>query len=310
MLRINTSSMTKLYSIIVPVYKSVNTLEPLYIGVSEVMDELKLNFEVLFIDDNGSNESWIKLLELKNKFPLKVTIIKLNKNFGQNGATLCGISEAKGQVVLTIDDDLQVHPSELKKLIQYQIEKECDVIYGVYKATDQSFIRNAGSNLIKTIFSKSENGSNIGSSVRIINGNIAQHLKNHSQDHLFINQVINWYTFDIHFIEVKRNDRYEGKSGYSLIQLLLIAFRLLFLYTSIPLRIMIVLCIIGSLGSLSLASYYIYQHFVFGKGLGFLSLIVVAISLILASISIMGIYLNRIYESRVKKPHYAIKLKL
>ena len=59
-----------------------------------------------------------------------------------------------------------------------------------------------------------------------------------------------------------------------------------------------------------LASYYIYQHFAFGYGLGFLALIVMAISLVLASISIMGIYLNRIYSSRVKKPHYAIKIKM
>lgn len=73
---------------------------------------------------------------------------------------------------------------------------------------------------------------------------------------------------------------------------------------------MITVCIISSIGSLALASYYIYQHYALGQGLGFLALIVIAISLILASISIMGIYLNRIYASRVKRPHYAVKIKL
>jgi glycosyltransferase involved in cell wall biosynthesis len=298
------------YSIVIPVYKSVDSLEPLYDGIASTMKELNVKFEVLFIDDNGSNESWNKLLQIKNHNPTCVTLIKLNKNFGQNGATLCGINEAKGDIILTIDDDLQVHPSELKKLIEKHIQDKCDVIYGVYEEKSSSAIRNLGSNLIKKIFNKSENGSNVGSSIRLLTSNIAKHLQNHSQDHLFINQIISWYTFDVQFVEILRNPRYEGKSGYSIWQLFLIAFRLLFLYTSIPLKIMIVLCVISSIVSLALASFYIYQHFVLGNGLGFLSLIVVAISLILASLSVMGIYLNRIYESRVRKPHYAIKLKL
>lgn len=298
------------YSFIVPVYKSVNTLEPLFKGIDDLMKDFNAPFEVLFVEDNGSEESWKKLLELKKANAEKITLIKLTKNFGQNGATLCGINFAKGDFLITLDDDLQVHPQELKKLIQFQIENQSDVIYGVYAEKTNSFLRNMGSSLIKKIFNRSEGGSNIGSSIRLINSNIANHLRNHSQDHLFINQVISWYTFDMKFVEVNRNSRFEGASGYNFFQLFSIAFRLLFLYTSIPLKLMIAVCVASSIGSFALASYYIYQHFALGQGLGFLSLIVIAISLILASISIMGIYLNRIYQSRVKKPHYAIKVKL
>ncbi len=298
------------YSIVIPVYKSVASLEPLYLGIAQLMSELNATYEVIFVEDNGSEESWEKLLGLKKQFSTTITLIKLTKNFGQNGATLCGIDMATGDVIITMDDDLQVNPFELKKLINCYSNDNPDVIYGVYKENTQNVLRNLGSKMIKRIFNKTEGGSNIGSSIRLMNSDIAGHLKNHSQDHLFINQVISWYTFDCKFIEVERNPRYEGKSGYSFFKLFLIAFRLLFLYTSIPLKIMIVVCTISSVGSLALASYYIYQHYALGKGLGFLALIVIAISLILASISIMGIYLNRIYSSRVKKPHYAIKLKL
>lgn len=303
-------SKEKDYSFIVPVYKSVNTLEPLYQAIKELMHELTSTFEVLFVDDNGSEESWKKLLQLKSSNPETITLIKLTRNFGQNGATLCGISEAKGDTLLTIDDDLQVHPSELKKLITCQKEHKAEVVYGVYVGKSGSLLRNAGSAIIKKIFNKTEGGSNVGSSIRLINAGIAKHLRHHSQDHLFINQVISWYTFDAKFVEINRNPRFEGKSGYSLWQLFSIAFRIVFLYTSIPLRLMIAVCILSSIGSLSLAGYYIYQHFVLGNGLGFLVVIVIAISLILASISIMGIYLNRLYSSRVKKPHYAIKIRL
>lgn len=298
------------YSFIVPVYRSVATLQPLYEGIEQLMKESGNSFEVIFIEDNGIDESWKKLLELKKAHPDTIVLVKLTKNFGQNGATLCGIDEARGAFVATIDDDLQVHPSEMKKLLRYQRENNSDVIYGIYSEKTSSWIRNLGSRFIKKMFRRTEGGSNVGSSIRLLTANIAGHLRNHSQDHLFINQVISWYTFDTAFVEVERNTRKEGKSGYNLFQLLLITFRLVFLYTTIPLKFMIVVCTVSSLGSLALAMYYIYQHYAFGQGLGFLVVIVIAISLILASISIMGIYLNRIYSARVKKPHYAIKLKL
>lgn len=298
------------FSFIVPVYRSVSTLEPLYEGIADLMNELKESYEVIYIEDNGLDESWKKLLDLKKRYPNNITLIRLSKNFGQNGATLCGIDVANGNYLITIDDDLQVHPSEIKKLISYQRNHDSDVIYGVYSEKNSSWLRNAGSRFIKKMFRRNEGGSNVGSSIRLMSANIAGHLRNHSQDHLFINQVISWYTFDTKFVEVERNPRQEGKSGYSFFQLLLIAFRLVFLYTSIPLKFMIAVCIASSVGTLALAGYYIYQHYALGRGLGFLVVIVIAISLILASISVMGIYLSRLYSARVKKPHYAIKQKL
>lgn len=302
--------MTPAYSFIIPVYKSVNSLEPLYKGIVELMESLNDSYEVIFVEDHGSAESWQKLLELKKQHPSQIRLIRLTKNFGQNGATLCGIDEARGNILLTIDDDLQVHPSELKKLIDYQHQHQSDVVYGVYKEKSAAPLRNTGSRLIKLIFSRTESGSNIGSSIRLITAHIASHLRSHSQDHLFINQVISWYTFDAGFVEIQRNKRFDGESGYSYLQLFRIAFRLLFLYTSLPLKLMIALCVTGSLSSLILGAYYTYRHLVLDQGPGLPALIVITISLILASISIMGIYINRIYSSRVKKPHYAIKQKL
>lgn len=294
----------------IPVYKSVSTLEPLFDGIKALMTEYGETFEVIFVDDNGSDESWRKLKEIKARYANEVSLIMLSRNFGQNGATLCGITEALGNYVVTIDDDLQVHPSEIKKLIESERKTGADVTYGVYSEKSSTWLRNTGSRLIKLLFRKTEGGSNIGSSIRLLSRNITNHLRNHSQDHLFINQVISWYTFNTAFVEVERNPRSEGSSGYSLSQLFLIAFRLFFLYTTAPLKIMIALCIVGSLAALTLAGYYIYRHFAFGQGLGFLIIIVIAVSLILAGISIMGIYINRLYSARVKKPHFAIKVKL
>ncbi|MBI3519358.1 MAG: glycosyltransferase [Bacteroidetes bacterium] len=298
------------FSFVIPVYNSIDTLEPTYKGINDLMQKTQTSFEVIFVEDNGIKESWRRLLELKKTYPNQVTIIKLTKNFGQNGATLCGISEANGKYIVTLDDDLQVNPSEIEKLIVKQKETNTDVVFGNYKEETQHYLRNLGSQLIKKLFNKLEGGANVGSSVRLISSAMAKNINRHSQDHIFLNQILSWYTYDVQFVEIDRNHRKEGRSGYSLFDLLRISFRLLFLYTSIPLKFMLAICIVSSITSLALAGYYIYQHFALGHGLGFLSLVVIAISLILASNSVMGIYINRLYNSRFQKPHFSIKIKM
>jgi polyisoprenyl-phosphate glycosyltransferase len=298
------------YSFVIPVYNSVATLEPLYNGISELMAKLNHSFEVIFVEDNGRLESWHKLLELKEKHSTQISIIKLSRNYGQNAATLCGINVASGDFIITVDDDLQVHPIELEKLIRVQEQTHSPLLYGVSSNTNQHFMRKTTSNLFKKTFNSLEGGANIGSSVRLLSKNLASHLSNHVYDNLFINQILSWYTFDTKFVEINWSARHEGKSSYGFLSLIKLALKLLFLHTNLPLRLMIYLCVTSSIISLALASYYIYQHFALGRGLGFLSLIVIAISLILASISVIGIYVNRLYNARIKKPMYAIQVKL
>jgi glycosyltransferase involved in cell wall biosynthesis len=299
------------FSIVIPVYRSVETLEPIFDGVKAIMDELVKSFEVIFIEDNSGSASWQELLRLKKMHPENMKIIRLAKNFGQNGATLCGIDEASGMKIITLDDDLQVLPQEIKKVIAHQKATEADVVYGIFPKQKNSWIRNFGSRVVKRIFGGKRDSSSIGSAFRLINTNMIELLKNHSQDHLFINQVVTWYTNDIQQIEVEHNPRQEGKSGYSLWKLITLSLRLIIYYTSIPLKIMIFLSIMAAFGILGLTAYYIYYQLEAGISIDiFMITVLIAMAMISASISVFGVYINRIYSARVKKPNYAIKIKL
>ncbi len=299
------------FSIIVPVYRSVKTLEPLFDGVKLVMDELNVLFEVVFVEDSGEESSWKELLRLKQVHGELISCIRLSRNFGQNGATLCGIDEAKGKKVITIDDDLQTDPSEIKKLIEFQNETQADVVYGKYPEIKSSWFRRMGSKFVKKMFSKSQGGSSIGSSFRLLDEHIVDRIRFHSQDHLFINQVIGWYTLNAQFVEVNHNPRHEGKSGYSLWKLMLLSFRLIIYYTSVPLKIMVMLCIFTALAIFSMTIYYVYFQLETGSTIDvFMIAVLTAMAIIAASIAVFGIYINRIYSSRVKKPNYAIKVKI
>ena len=299
------------FSIIVPVYRSVKTLEPLFDGVKLVMDESNYSFEVVFVEDSGEDDSWKELLRLKQLHHELISCIRLSRNFGQNGATLCGIDEAKGKRVITIDDDLQTDPSEIKKLIKFQQENAADVVYGNYPDVKSSWLRRIGSKFVKRMFSKSQGGSSIGSSFRLLDEHIVDRIRFHSQDHLFINQVIGWYTLNAQFVEVDHNPRHEGKSGYSFWKLMLLSFRLIIYYTSVPLKIMVMLCVFTAIAIIAMTIYYIYFQLETGSTIDvFMIAVLGAMAIIAASIAVFGIYINRIYSSRVKKPNYAIKVKV
>jgi undecaprenyl-phosphate 4-deoxy-4-formamido-L-arabinose transferase len=298
------------FSVIIPVYNSVATLQPLFEGIKATMTEMKKTFEVIFVEDYGSKGSWEELLKLKNRYPNELTIIKLSRNFGQNGATVCGIDQSKGRKIITIDDDLQIHPREIEKLIENQENNAADVVFGNYKGTTSIF-RKIGAKTIKWIFNRSQGGASIGSSFRLIDRHIVERLKFHSQDHLFINQVINWYTLNYQFVEVEHQKRENGSSGYSIFNLVFLAIRLLFYYTNIPLRITIYSCILAFICCLGLTGYYYFHHFYRDGDFDFLTIILIlGLALILGSISVLGVYINRIYTSRVKRPNYAIKYKI
>lgn len=299
------------FSIVVPVYRSVSTLEPLFDGVKSVMEEENYSFEVVFVEDSGEVDSWKELLRLKKLHGENVACIRLSRNFGQNGATLCGIDEAKGEKVITIDDDLQTPPSEIKKLIDCHHETEADVIYGKYPEVKTSWLRRVGSKIVKRIFSKNQGGSSVGSSFRLLDKHIVDRIRFHSQDHLFINQVIGWYTLNAQFVDVNHNSRGEGKSGYSMWKLMLLSFRLIIYYTSVPLKIMVMLCILTAVAIVAMTVYYIYFQLETGSTIDvFMIAVLAAMAIIAASIAVFGIYINRVYSSRVKKPNYAIKVKV
>ncbi|MFT5752328.1 MAG: glycosyltransferase involved in cell wall biosynthesis [Flavobacteriales bacterium] len=297
-------------SVVVPVFKSTETLKPLYMGIQKVMDSLNKSFEVIFVEDSGSEESWKALLQLKTAFPDTIQIIKLTRNFGQNGATVCGIDESRGTLVITIDDDLQTHPREITKLIECFEKTGADVIYGQYKPSG-SRIRNLGSKVIKKVFNSSQGGTSLGSSFRLITQPIVQRLKYHSQDHLFINQIINWYTINYGFVPVESTPRPEGSSGYSIWKLIVISFNLIFYYTNLPLKLTIYVCIAAVIGCAYFAWHFWKIITPIDTEIEVTTIVLfMGLFLILSSICVLAIYINRIYNARVKKPIYAIKAKI
>lgn len=298
------------FSVVVPVYNSEETLEELFSRLVTVFNKLGRTFEVIFVEDGGRDDSWSVIKKLKNEFPELIKAMKLNKNFGQHNATMCGFTFAKGDKIITIDDDLQNPPEEIEKLIRTYQNNQSDITYGIYKKKQHTFARNIMSSSAKKSSKLFMNGMGKGSSFRIINHKIIKRILDHNTSFIFIDEVFQWYTYNISFVEVEHKKRLHNKSGYSSRKLFKLASDLTYYYTNIPLKLMVYGGMLISLLSFVLALKFMIQKMFYDVPTGYTSIIVAILfstGIIVFSLGIIGGYLSRIQSVQNKKPSFHIE---
>lgn len=297
------------YSVVVPVYNSQDTLVELYGQLLSFFTAASQRFEVVFVDDCSTDNSWHVIETLKKEYE-GITAIKLSKNSGQHHATSCGILHTEGAFIITIDDDLQIKPAEIEKLIIKQTETGADVVYGIYPQKKHSLIRNWGSRLFEAIFKKYAQTISKGSSFKLIKSGIALKVAAHNIKHLYIDEIINWYTHRIATTEVEHHPRHFGKSGYTLFGLIFMSLNYIVNYTILPLRLMTYLGFFSSLISFIIGLYFIYRKVFFGAELGFTALITAiffSTGILLFCFGIIGEYIRRLFDVTYNKPTYNIE---
>lgn len=297
------------YSIVVPVFNSEATLEELHQRIRKVFVELGAGFEVIYVDDGSTDASWQVLERIKASDPDHVTAVKLAKNFGQHNATFCGFSFMKGKYLITLDDDLQNPPEEIRKLIEARDDFDADLVYGVYQDKKHSRMRNLGSKY----FTKTSNffgRKGQGSAFRLLSAELVNKVLVHHQNFIFIEEVLHWYTDDIGYVVVEHHPRKVKKSGYTPRKIISLLANILIYYTAIPLKIMVYGGLTSSAIFFVMSVIFAFKKIFFNVPLGYTSLIVAILfstSIILFCLGIIGEYLSRIYLVQNKKPPYSIK---
>lgn len=298
------------YAIVIPVYNGESTLQSLFERVKIFFEDRNNSFQVIFVDDNSIDDSWQQITTLKKKYPENIKAIQLAENCGQQQATLCGIQHSNASIVITIDDDLQHPPQEMKKLITTYHETKADLVYGIYSVKKHGAVRNMGSWFVNHFFKRFAHTSGRGSSFRLISKRLADKLGGVNQKYLLLDEVLNWFTKDLAYVDVEHEERTEGKSGYSVTKLTLITLSYIIYYTIFPLRMMTYVGFFFSLISFVIGVFYLYNRLINEVALGFTSIIVAiffSTSVILFSLGILGEYVSRIYTKEISKPPYMIK---
>ena len=298
------------YSIVVPVYNSCESLEEIFLRIGQTMKKIEKSFEVIFVDDGSADTSWNKLESIQKSNPENVIAIRLARNFGQHNATVCGIAQASGAFIITIDDDLQNPPEEIAKLVDTMLNADADLVYGIYGRKHHSMVRNLGSGALKgwsrRIFKTKGNGS----SFRLMKSSVRKNLLNHQINLIYIDELFNWYTSHIAFVLVDHHKRPYQQSTYTSHSLFSMISNMVIYYTAIPLKMMVYGGFFFGLFSFILGLMFIYKKIVHNVPLGFTALIVAILfstSIILLSLGVIGEYLSRIYMVQNQKPPFAIK---
>ncbi|MBQ0021160.1 MAG: glycosyltransferase family 2 protein [Bacteroidales bacterium] len=139
-------------TVVVPLYNEEESLRELHEWIKRVMDENGFTYEVIFVNDGSTDNSWKVLRDLQAEFP-EVHAIRFRRNYGKSPALFCGFERAQGDVVITMDADLQDSPDEIPELRRMIVEDGYDLVSG-YKMN-----RKQGDPLSKTIPTKLYNAT-------------------------------------------------------------------------------------------------------------------------------------------------------
>jgi glycosyltransferase involved in cell wall biosynthesis len=302
-----------LVSVVVPVYNST-VLEELADGIDAVFAALpEHRYELLFVDDFSPRPEVWPTLERLARERAAVRAVQLTRNFGQQPATLCGLAAAQGEVVLTLDDDLQHSPEDIPKLLALA---DRDIVIGQLTQSRHSPLRRLASRA-KGFFDRILIGKPRDirlSSFRLLRRTVVDGVLQIRTPHPFLPALMFHVSKDVAGVPVGHGRRREGKSGYTVWKLLRLFSNLLINNSSLVLRLVGWIGILFSGFSFFLAGVVVYRKLVHAISVqGWASLFAALMligGLLLFSIGIVGEYLIRIIEASEARPTYFVRRRL
>jgi glycosyltransferase involved in cell wall biosynthesis len=300
-----------IYSIVVPVYNSGKSLVELTQRIESTFTTIvKESFEIIFVDDCSPNpETWKTLKKLPDEYPF-VKVYRHSKNFGQGGATICGMSQAVGKWVITMDDDLQQRPEDIPLLLEM---KNHDVVIAKFYNKNVSFIKGIGSSF-KGFLDRKILGLQRGlssTSFKLIKKKVANNMLEINTSRPFIIALILNVTSDIVNVNVPHHDRIYGESNYTLVKSIKLLSNLLISNSSILLRLMNIIGIsisfLSLLFGLFLIGYKLLNPDILTGWTSLMIMLLFSLGVILFSLGILGEYIYRLEEGNKKLPRYIVK---
>lgn len=299
-----------LHSIVIPVYNSAQSISKIVERLLITFQQISKSIEIILVDDYSSDNSWEILLTIKQKHPSIIKLIKLSKNFGQHQAIFCGLQYVKGDLIITLDDDGQNPPEEIPHLLKKIKTNKADLCYGVYAKKQHHFLRNISSKLVQIIFKSIFKNKGDVTAFRCFTKQLNDKITRTTQSNIYLDGLMHWHTSNISYVTVEHKNRLYGNSNYSILKLLKLAANLVFNFTTLPLRLLVLFGAISSIVSFALGVFYIIRRFLKDDApMGFTPLMVSIFflaSALMFGLGVIGEYLKRIYNGQNSKPAYSV----
>ncbi len=301
-------------SVVIPVYNEEDNLELLFSRLLPALDALKKPFEIIFTNDGSRDHSLELLRSFHAKRPENVRVIDFNGNYGQHMAIIAAFERVRGEIVVTLDADLQNPPEEIGKLIA-KVEEGFDAVGGYRKDRQDSFGRKFASKLINKFreFSTNIRMRDQGCMLRAYRRHIVDAIVRCGERSTFIPALAYKFAANPGEVEVEHCARAHGESKYSYYKLIRLNFDLVTGFTLLPLQLFTLFGFFVSGLSFLLVLILLYRRFFIfkvGEAEGVFTLFAVLfflVSVAIIGIGLIGEYVGRAYQAVQQRPRYILR---
>ncbi|MDH4029025.1 MAG: glycosyltransferase family 2 protein [Nitrospirota bacterium] len=305
-----------LVSIVVPLHNEEENIVEMYHALKSVLDAESNDYELLFVDD-GSTDRTLELLEPFEQKDPKVKLLRFRRNFGKAAAWAAGFDHARGEVIVTIDGDLQNDPKDIPKLVSYI--GEYDVVNGWRKKRKDPFVIRRFPSIIANKLISKVTGVNLrdyGSGLKAYKAEVVKNMNMYGEMHRFIPAVASWYGTKIKEVETLHHPRRHGRSKYGISRTFMVILDLItvtFLqnFSTKPMQAFgpfgLVCGLSGFIINLYLAFLWFTGHAIGHRPLLMLGVLLVIIGMQLIGMGLLGEMLVNSYHESQRKPLYVLR---
>ncbi len=301
-------------SAVVPIHNEEGNIPELHRRLDAALRTLGRTYEIVYIDDGSSDTSLKLLLDLRAAQPDPIVVLELYRNYGQFRALVGGFERVRGEIVVTLDADLQNPPEEIPKLVRLLEEGGYDVVNGWRRNRQDSAFRRVASRAANRIAAAltGVRMRDYGCMLRAYRRDVIRQIVACHEQSPYIPTLANALARRATEIEVAHAPRHSGRSNYSLWKLIHLQYDMVTSFSVLPLRWLSVLgAAIAFLSLLAGAGMVVASLYGVGAGLGLVPALVIVLFLLLGviflTLGFVGEYVGRIYNEVRQRPRFVVR---
>lgn len=300
-------------SVVIPVHNEQENLEELYTRLTNALDKLGKSYEIIFTNDGSTDNSSLMLQDLHKRRPHQIRVIEFNGNYGQHMAIMAGFERVRGQIIITMDADLQNPPEEIGKLVD-AMEAGHDVVNAYRENRQDSLWRLKVSkwhNQLREWMMPKLKMKDEGCMLRAYRRDIVDLMVSTEESSTFIPALALTYAANPTEVGVAHAERSAGTSSYNLYKLIRYNFDLVTGFSVFPLQFFTLIGLIISMCSFGFVVFLLLRRFFLGpevEGVFTLfALMFFLLGIVLFGLGVVGEYVGRIYQEVRKRPRFVVR---